>query len=253
MGSNRDRRKAERQRATRRRRPGVDPQAALKRLLADTARDGQREVTRELSHGVPDDALPATVADTARDFALRVIETSPDHGKHDCKAGCAYCCHTAVTIAVPEAVRIADYLRATLTTDELAAFRARFALNAKTAAAMSREAYISQRVPCGLLTSDMTCCAHPVRPIACAGFLSTSVAKCEALFRGDAGADPSPNDPYAWVAGLGVSYGLKQACAEAGLDGEFYELHHALLRALDVPDAGARWAKGEDVLAGCMR
>ena len=34
-------------------------------------------------------------------------------------------------------------------------------------------------------------------------------------------------------------------------DGGFYELHGAVLRALDATDCATRWASGEDVFAGC--
>ena len=38
---------------------------------------------------------------------------------------------------------------------------------------------------------------------------------------------------------------------QSGLVGNTYELHSALLRALDTPDVAERWARGEDVFAGC--
>ena len=55
------------------------------------------------------------------------------------------------------------------------------------------------------------------------------------------------------LVGLGVSHGLKDACRNANLDGEFYELHHALRRALDGVDGAGKWARGERFLEGCLR
>ena len=123
--------------------------------------------------------------------------------------------------------------------------------NAGLASSLTRDAYIAKNVPCALLTEDGRCLAHPVRPLCCAGFLSTSRAKCEAEFKHLVGRDPVPTDKHAMLAGLGVSYGLKEACNQAGRDGEFYELHHALRRALDTPNAAEKWARGERVFDGC--
>ena len=95
--------------------------------------------------------------------------------------------------------------------------------------------------------------AYAVRPIACAGFLSTSQAKCAAEFDRVPGREPVPTDKYAMYAGLGVSTGLLEACRRGGFDGQFYELHHALRLVLDTPDAVERWARRENVFSGCMK
>ena len=49
----------------------------------------------------------------------------------------------------------------------------------------------------------------------------------------------------------GEQAGLCVGVGQSGLDGNTYELHSALLRAFDTPDAEERWARGEDVFAGC--
>ncbi|MHC5110756.1 MAG: YkgJ family cysteine cluster protein [Planctomycetota bacterium] len=184
--------------------------------------------------------------------ALRVIQDSPQYGQFDCKAGCAFCCHTAITVATPEAVAVSDFVRRHFDDDATAKLRERLTSNADLAANVSRDEYIAKRVPCAMLSEDANCLVHPVRPLACAGFLSTSASRCEDTYVGKPGADPSPGDRHAMAAGLGTSFGLKQACRDSGRDGEFYELHHAVLRLLDAPDAGRRWLDGESVLQGCM-
>jgi N-acetyl-anhydromuramyl-L-alanine amidase AmpD len=50
-----------------------------------------------------------------------------------------------------------------------------------------------------------------------------------------------------WEVAQGVMDGLRRA----GVDSTSYELHSALQRALDTPDAARRWVQGEDVFAGC--
>lgn len=51
--------------------------------------------------------------------------------------------------------------------------------------------------------------------------------------------------------GDGTQAGLCVGAARSGLHGGVCELHSALLRALDTPDAGERWARGEKVFADC--
>jgi hypothetical protein len=118
---------------------------------------------------------------------------------------------------------------------------------------MTRDEYIASLVRCALLTEDGNCRAHSVRPIPCAGFLSTSRAKCEAEFNRVPGREPVPTDGIAMLAGLAVSNGLMEACKRANLDGNFYELHHALRCVLDTLDAAQQWARGQDVFNGCLR
>src|SRR5438477_223632 len=60
-------------------------------------------------------------------------------------------------------------------------------------------------------------------------------------------------DSLTAVTGRAVLTGLTSACAAAGRDSALYELHSAVLRALDVPDANDRWVAGDDVFAGCKR
>ncbi len=157
-----------------------------------------------------------------------------------------------MTVAPPEALTINAYLSANYSKEELASVREALEANAALASELSRDDYIARNIPCALLTSSGQCRAHPVRPLACAGFLSTSRAGCEAEFKHLAGRDEVPTDKFAMLAALAISYGLKDACRQSDLDGEFYELHHALLRVQDTPDAGAGWSIGDPVFEGCL-
>jgi hypothetical protein len=193
------------------------------------------------------------LAGATRDFALRVIQKSPDAGRHECRAGCAFCCHTAVTVAPPEAFAILQHLRANCSADELAEVRRRIESNAGSASRLTRRDYVAGNIRCALLTDDGQCRVHPVRPLACAGFLSTSRSACEAEFNRVPGRGEVPIDRYAMLAGLSASYGLKEACQRAGVDGEYYELHHALRRLWDAPGAQQTWAAGGSLFEGCVR
>lgn len=253
MAGKRERKKRERSRRTHHRelRQKSAGPAGARKLLESTAEESRR-LANDFVRG---DDLPGTVgelADSARSLALRVIQRSPLVGKHACEPGCAFCCHTAVTVVSPEAFKIAQYLNDHYTDEVLADVGRRLDENAVLASSMTRDEYIARNIRCALLTEDGQCRAHAVRPIACAGFLSTSRAKCEAEFERAANREAVPTDEFAMLAGLGVSHGLKEAFRHAHLDGEFYELHHALRAALDATDGEERWARGEKVLDGCL-
>ena len=78
-----------------------------------------------------------------------------------------------------------------------------------------------------------------------------SRAQCEAAFAADPVTANVTIDAIVHTTGRGVQTGLCIGAIRSGLDGRTYELPGALLRALDTPDAEERWARGEDVFAGC--
>ena len=254
MPGKRERRKQERMR---RQRTDRGSARSSPRLTAGKLMDAAAERARQAAAPyLRRDGLSARLvelAEAARSLALRLMRQSPLAAQHECRAGCDFCCHTAVTVVAPEAFAIAGYLQDHLSPDQMRQVGERLEENAGLASSMARDVYIARLIPCALRTADGNCLAHPVRPIACAGFCSTSRAKCEAEFNRVLGRDPVPTDEFTMLAGLGVSNGLLDAFQRAGLDGHFYELHHALRRILDTPDPAAKWAAGQDLFQGCLR
>ncbi|MCP4247484.1 MAG: hypothetical protein GY778_10590 [bacterium] len=253
MAKKRERRKQERVRRTKlvRSNAAKADQTAGQQTIDQAARKSERLAARYLrSPDLPDRV--EHLAREVRELALTVIGQSPQHSRHECVSGCACCCHTAVTVAPPETLAIARYLVEHHTADELQQIRRRMDENAELASKLSRDEYIARLIPCALMTDDGNCRAHPVRPITCAGFCSTSRAACEAEFNRSPGRGSVPTDRFAMAAGLAVSNGLLNACRNADRDGRFYELHHALRRVLDTPDAARQWATGQDVFRDCL-
>jgi len=254
MSQRRKRKKREQARGSRaRQRHGQKPDRLSERELLTSWADKARQVA---SGHLRRDDLAVNVlvlADEIRALALRGMERSPLSGRHECQPGCDPCCHTAVTVAAPEAFAIVQHLQTRVPPDALREVRDKMDRNATLASSMTREAYIAELIPCALRTEDGNCCAHPVRPIACAGFLSTSRAKCLDEFNRVPDRDPVPTDPYAMIVGLGVSHGLSDACKQAGLDGTFYELHHALRRVMDTRDPIDTWVQGDRLFEGCLQ
>jgi hypothetical protein len=163
-----------------------------------------------------------------------------------CRAGCAWCCYLLVSVAAPEALVIAEHLRATLSVDALGVVAARVAaLDAMTHALPAQERF-NQRRPCALLV-DNHCSIYAVRPILCRGWTSYDAAQCELALR--QAEDNLPVDHHAEIrqAASEIEQELLAATRAAGLPTRQLELTAALRIALETPDAAERWARGEDV------
>ncbi len=192
------------------------------------------------------------VLDDATQHASDQVAQSPERAAQACASGCTFCCHLPVDITALEALRLAAYLRHTLSPEAGAALRQRLAATVATITSLSYEAHAQARIPCALLR-DGTCMAYAKRPFACRAWNSTSRDRCEAIFsHGDPVAMLPPLDMPAydavWEIALGIADGLKHA----RLDSQTYELHSVLLRALEIPDAAERWLHHDDVFAGCL-
>jgi hypothetical protein len=214
-----------------------EEQAAAKRLLR---RPAVRRVTRRL-------------VDDARQRVQRGTDTSPLAVLRQCGAGCSSCCWTPVIDVTPlEAIVVATYLQHSLPEERLEELREQIAANAKIRLKMTPEQQAGVRIRCALLGPDGLCSVYASRPLVCAGVFSLSRTACETASRGEDGHTDVPLDQPAKAWTMGVSGGLQRALVEAGLDGNLYELHGAVLCVLDTPAAAAKWLRGEDVFADCL-
>jgi hypothetical protein len=115
---------------------------------------------------------------------------------------------------------------------------------------MSSRQRAANKIPCGLLV-DGACSVYEARPGACRGFTSTSAEMCRRGFEGEA---VQVDTPVVWTSLRGAhKQALWAALAAEKLPAEYYELHHALRIALEVPDAENHWLAGEDIFAAVAR
>lgn len=190
-----------------------------------------------------------TLVDKAAALDARLTAELAATEKVACRAGCAWCCSTtSVSTSAPEVIRIADYLRANLTPDELRAVRERLARRAARIDAMPPDRQAYARIPCALLVKDR-CSIYPVRPISCMGFVSSDAQACAASYR-SGWQRAIPNGARHLGIALGVRQGLHQALADAHLQSDFLDLTAALLIALDQPKVAEQWLAGAPVFAG---
>ena len=191
------------------------------------------------------------IIDQAVQQTSHVTQQLPSPSRMACAEGCCFCCYQPVDITAPEALAMAAYLRSQLAEKDFDSIRARLAATTATLRDLSYEAHAQAKIPCALLV-DGVCSVYPSRPFACRAWNSTSVARCQEIFdRGDPITMIPPIEMNVYESIWDVAQGFIDALKQAHLDSNPYELHSALQRALDTPDAARRWVQGEDVFAGC--
>ena len=196
---------------------------------------------------------PARASNTAKrahEFFETSLKNNPSPEKIECAKGCAFCCHVTVAATAPEIFLVANFIREHHR-DDFAVVLERVRAADQTTRGLSSFDRAVRRIPCALL-KDSACTVYSARPGPCRGFTSTSRRACEQGFNGDQNAPV--HTPSVWTNVRNAHMqALWAAIAAAELPPERYEFHHALLIALETPDAEARWLKGEDVFASVNR
>jgi hypothetical protein len=199
-----------------------------------------------LAHG---HSIPAIIDLIEQSAALseQLIATSAAHEAVVCKAGCAWCCYPPfVSTTAAEVVCIAIYVRDTLEPSARSALIERLEQRSDSIKSMPPEQQKHARVACALLV-DNRCSVHPLRPLACRGWVSSNVSACEASFATGWEA-PVPNGRRNLGITAGVREGMRQALEASGLEDVRLDLTRGLLLLLREPDRIDRWLAGEAVL-----
>lgn len=126
------------------------------------------------------DLQRALHGETDRALAAAFAEAEARAGKpYACRAGCSACCHQIVLCTAPEAVLIADHLRATLTDAQLETAASKLEAQSEAGAGLGFLEYSRARIPCAFLDAKGACSIYEVRPMACRALKSFSVTACE--------------------------------------------------------------------------
>lgn len=175
----------------------------------------------------------------------RVIEDKIDALKESgagvaCVPGCDYCCHLRVGVFAHEAAALLHYLKTRVPAAEAARIERRIRANARRIDGMTAEQHRSAGLACAFL-HDGRCCAHEVRPSACAAYHSMSRERCEHGFRHPQAVGTARNARPALlelqVFGAAQIEATNAARVAAGLAGGQAELHQAIRALLDAEAA----------------
>jgi hypothetical protein len=197
-------------------------------------------------------AVAALGAGTAAPAQAAIDAVLADRPPRACRAGCAWCCEIAVAVSGYEALWIAQRLTQHCDPEALEAVRTRLRDQAARIAGLTWQEHERAQIPCALLTADRTCSVYSARPLSCRHWTSPDAERCffAARHPGTLGVEQ--------ITALGEVVGLSTiaigaALAQAGVSAAYFELHGAVARALDTPNAAERWARGEPIFAGCKR
>lgn len=187
-----------------------------------------------------------TATELASELHAGATTAINQEGTPDRQVGCPAYCHAMIAVTPPEVLGIADYVRKNRPLDEQRRIHDRAAANCRQLAATDRPHHAGEDVRCPLMDGRDACCAFPARPIRCRGrdVSSSSIFDQKPL-------DPQEYESRGHVVVQGAESGFCSGLKASGLDGNLYELNSALVAALDVPDAAARWAHGDSVFQDC--
>jgi len=164
-----------------------------------------------------------------------------------CAKGCSCCCTTTVPVSPDEIFALVEHLAATLSPEVWAAVEVRARANNALGHGVPSVERHQMRLFCPVLDpATGSCLGHGARPVACQGYLSLDLARCEADY-----ADTPRQIPHPWAANL-ISRIVDDTRTEvleaAGLKTAALELTAALVALCDDREAETRWLEGAAVL-----
>ena len=159
-------------------------------------------------------------------------------------AQCERFSRDVISVSLPETLAIVETLRARLSGRELKKIRDRAQKNKEWLAVKDQSDNSPIATVCPLLLHDGCCITYESRPVFCRGRCTNCIGNEDGLGT----ENERPDATFAAAVGQGITAGLTEGLTTAGLDGRLYELNRALVGVLDVPDAAARWARGEVLL-----
>ena len=162
-----------------------------------------------------------------------------------CERGCNYCCHQRVEVRPYEAFVLAGHIRARMNAAQQADVVIRLGSNRARIAPLSALQHTQAGIACALLV-DGACSVYEARPAACRKYYSLSVETCRDAFLHPTEplSGPLENDDLR-LAGNAVALGYARGIEESGRDANRYELHAALLEALENPKSSKRYRAGK--------
>ena len=203
-----------------------------------------RQVVAKYSQHPRKATTAIAVAHDIEDLTSRIIDNPQPRRSLSRSGRCDTARKGTISLTTPETMAIVDVLRHRLPRRQLQEIRSRAAKNAERLAAEEQTSPGGGAAVCPLLSPEGCCVSYESRPVYCRGHC----LNCTGIECGPAAAAEPRDAAFAASVGQGISEGLAEGLTAAGLDGQRYELNSALVRALDVPDASARWARGEVVL-----
>ena len=181
------------------------------------------------------------------ELSVASTKKTPGTARLACAKGCGYCCHTWVAATVPEIVLLADTIRSGAVRDPRAI--AGIIERSQRTIGLTPDQRFGARLPCPLLV-DNSCSLYRERPAVCRQATSLDLAACIEEFEGKGRGEEMPVSAVYLAHTRNSRVPLTAALRSVGLPARTYELSAGLTRALEQPDAEARWLAAADPFAG---
>lgn len=162
-----------------------------------------------------------------------------------CQRGCNYCCHQRVEIRPYEAFVLASHIQTRMSAATQADVKIRLNANKVRIVPLAPLQHTRAGIACALLENG-ACSVYEARPAACRKYYSLSVDTCRNAF--EAPAEPlsgALEDDGLRLAGNAVALGYARGIEDAGRDTHRYELHAALIEAMENPKSARRYRDGK--------
>lgn len=160
-----------------------------------------------------------------------------------------------VGVTVPEVIALATHLRRQKSPRELQRIQALALENALQLESKPGQPSGPLPLRCPLQGADHVCCVYTARPLYCrpahAASVASQMGNRSVRFGLPRQAASEASVSHEQTVVEGIEIGFARALKTAGLDANCYELNSALAKALEVPDAAERWARGENVFGTC--
>ena len=208
------------------------------------ARQQAEEVVARFTSAPMNAAAPVALARQIEDLTTKVIEESLPEYKGHLADRCGQRRQESIFVTPPEALAIVAQLRQRMSGGALARLRKTAWDSAVKISAAGPPARGAELPACPLLAKNGCCLTFSARPIQCRGQCLPLAAN------GSNGSEPAAADFVATMR-RGITAGLTSGLEATHHDGQRYELNSALARALAMPNAAARWSRGEPVFSAC--
>jgi len=189
------------------------------------------------------------LARIAADFADREVQTWRDRPTAPkdlaCRAGCSSCCHVPIPTTVPEVIRIAFALEDQRGPDQMARLREKVEGYHRARRGLSGTDRSRIQHPCPLLDEAGQCSIYGSRPLACRGYSSRDLSRCESYHAEPWAGVTIPIDGIQHTIAQGIGLGIQSGLKSLGLGYRMVDLVEAIRIVLDDPEAIDRWLAGE--------
>lgn len=221
---------------------------ALRDWASKTA---ERATTRELGGALRAETPNIVIAEIAAGAAQAMLPLARD-AERERVLVCPKEGLGSIRLTTVEILALARDLRRHCSVAELKQIGELAAENARTISAAREDGGpATATVVCPLQGPDQICRTFAARPIHCRSVHAAAVTSITPGANALA-VEQTEQKGHEHLVGEGVERGVVRALEGAGLDATRYELNSALARALQTPDAAERWARGENVFAGCL-